>query len=191
MSYTRVFSSASEPAPGRIHRRSQRPSEPFMSSLNHFGEYPQRSLSYHSMLNFFRLSGSPMKTKRDSQIRFHPIRDQHGWSRIRTCEGSATRFTVWPLWPLGYPPAWALSREKTISSLFSGGQEELIPDASHSSRRPLRAGGETRTHNPRFTKPKLCRKKVLQLDFVVGFTGLSGGSRRFRVDTQAAKGARL
>jgi hypothetical protein len=106
LSYTRVFSSASEPAPGRIHRRSQRPSEPFMSSLNHFGEYPQRSLSYHSMLNFFRLSGSPMKTKRDSQIRFHPIRDQHGWSRIRTCEGSATRFTVWPLWPLGYPPAW-------------------------------------------------------------------------------------
>jgi hypothetical protein len=27
-----------------------------------------------------------------------------GWSRIRTCEGIATRFTVWPLWPLGYPP---------------------------------------------------------------------------------------
>src|SRR5262245_10085274 len=29
---------------------------------------------------------------------------RYGWSRIRTCEGSATRFTVWPLWPLGYPP---------------------------------------------------------------------------------------
>jgi hypothetical protein len=36
----------------------------------------------------------------------HPIRDRHGWSRIRTCEGNATRFTVWPLWPLGYPPVY-------------------------------------------------------------------------------------
>ncbi len=27
-----------------------------------------------------------------------------GRSRIRTCEGFATRFTVWPRWPLGYPP---------------------------------------------------------------------------------------
>ena len=29
--------------------------------------------------------------------------ENHGGSRIRTCEGRATRFTVWPLWPLGYP----------------------------------------------------------------------------------------
>jgi hypothetical protein len=35
---------------------------------------------------------------------FHAHWDRHGWSRIRTCEGIATRFTVWPLWPLGYPP---------------------------------------------------------------------------------------
>jgi hypothetical protein len=27
-----------------------------------------------------------------------------GRSRIRTCEGSASRFTVCPRWPLGYPP---------------------------------------------------------------------------------------
>ncbi len=33
------------------------------------------------------------------------IQNEHGGSRIRTCEGRATRFTVWPLWPLGYPAA--------------------------------------------------------------------------------------
>ena len=48
-----------------------------------------------------------------STIELHPQRlsgRQPGWiqfgsggSRIRTCEGIATRFTVWPLWPLGYP----------------------------------------------------------------------------------------
>src|SRR4029077_3413829 len=53
--------------------------------------------------------------KRASQIRFHPIGDRNGWSRIRTCEGSATRFTVWPLWPLGYPPASC-----QVSVIFTG-----------------------------------------------------------------------
>jgi hypothetical protein len=63
-----------------------------------------------------------MQNKRDSQTRFLPHRDQHGWSRIRTCEGSATRFTVWPLWPLGYPPAWCQV------SVFSTGVPKPTPD---------------------------------------------------------------
>jgi hypothetical protein len=40
---------------------------------------------------------------------FHVHRERHGWSRIRTCEGNATRFTVWPLWPLGYPPEFSIA----------------------------------------------------------------------------------
>ncbi len=94
----------------------------------------------------FGLSGRPAKTKRDSQIRFQPIRDLDGWSRIRTCEGIATRFTVWPLWPLGYPPVPICSRRR--------GREKPIGFTSH---RISRAGGETRTLNPRFTKPMLYR----------------------------------
>jgi hypothetical protein len=76
---------------------------------------------------------------------------QHGWSRIRTCEGSATRFTVWPLWPLGYPPV----------SGFAVDQPDLVSRSRATRRRtPVsfdRAGGETRTHNLRFTKPLLCQ----------------------------------
>jgi hypothetical protein len=74
-----------------------------------------------------------------------PNRTRHGWSRIRTCEGIATRFTVWPLWPLGYPPE--------IPSF------PVQPGEAHNTKSCItisgRAGGETRTHNPRFTKPML------------------------------------
>jgi hypothetical protein len=76
-----------------------------------------------------------------------PNRSRHGWSRIRTCEGIATRFTVWPLWPLGYPPR--MEPPPTLSP--RGAQEKA------SIQDPGRAGGGTRTHNPRFTKPMLYR----------------------------------
>ena len=77
--------------------------------------------------------------------------DRSGWSRIRTCEGIATRFTVWPLWPLGYPP---VSDERPPSRRLSAISCPLR-DRGHS--RHGRAGGESRTHNRRFTKPVLCR----------------------------------
>ena len=83
-------------------------------------------------------AGGPVGLKRSHVRRRAEAPD--GWSRIRTCEGSATRFTVWPLWPLGYPPG---GRGRIPGSFRPGG--------------PSRAGGESRTHNPRFTKPKLCR----------------------------------
>ena len=37
----------------------------------------------------------------------------YGGSRIRTCEGIATRFTVWPLWPLGYPASCSAAHPNT------------------------------------------------------------------------------
>jgi hypothetical protein len=40
----------------------------------------------------------------------------HGGSRIRTCEGRATRFTVWPLWPLGYPAEMPGNRRSHLIS---------------------------------------------------------------------------
>ncbi len=50
-----------------------------------------------------------------------------GEGRVRTCEGRATRFTVWPRWPLGY-----------LTKMMA-----------------TRAGGGDRTPDPRFTKPLL------------------------------------
>jgi hypothetical protein len=47
------------------------------------------------------VTSSLPKTRSTSELRGRP----GGGSRIRTCEGVATRFTVWPLWPLGHPPA--------------------------------------------------------------------------------------
>jgi hypothetical protein len=82
-----------------------------------------------------------------------------GWSRIRTCEGSATRFTVWPLWPLGYPPE-------------SGDAVARLRDRrpkSRLNREAGRAGGESRTHNRRFTKPVLCRLSYASVREAVEF----------------------
>src|SRR5262249_48961848 len=80
----------------------------------------------------------------------------NGWSRIRTCEGSATRFTVLPLWPLGYPPGsnerpW--DRRDARVNRFGQDRGGSFAKTTLQSR----AGGESRTHNRRFTKPVLCR----------------------------------
>jgi hypothetical protein len=99
---------------------------------------------------------------RSSSLRTDPTRlepnltltQTHGWSRIRTCEGSATRFTVWPLWPLGYPPGWERScRHLDVAACGS------VPSPARAVGRHSgdRAGGESRTHNRRFTKPVLCQ----------------------------------
>src|SRR4051794_21524063 len=78
--------------------------------------------------------------------------EQHGWSRIRTCEGIATRFTVWPLWPLGYPPVLGPAVRSPVDPTGD------VPATRRSTPLTLdRAGGETRTHNLRFTKPLLCQ----------------------------------
>ena len=77
---------------------------------------------------------------------------EHGWSRIRTCEGNATRFTVWPLWPLGYPPVSGYAVESAGLRRVEAGHAAIERPA-----RSSRAGGETRTHNLRFTKPLLCQ----------------------------------
>ena len=82
-----------------------------------------------------------------------------GWSRIRTCEGSATRFTVWPLWPLGYPPAGfsnTVESARGTAADFPARPREARPSTTPTAR-STRAGGESRTHNRRFTKPVLCR----------------------------------
>ena len=91
----------------------------------------------------------PESLLRGSRFTDPSNRTRHGWSRIRTCEGIATRFTVWPLWPLGYPPEW-ISAPAAIDPAAARTQ-------SLQSHQSGRAGGETRTHNPRFTKPMLCR----------------------------------
>ncbi len=41
-------------------------------------------------------------------------RGNSGESRIRTCEGIANRFTVCPLWPLGYLPTQAWDMELAV-----------------------------------------------------------------------------
>jgi len=43
-------------------------------------------------------------------------KQKSGQNRIRTCEGKARRFTVFPRWPLGYLPRYG-ARRRTIASL--------------------------------------------------------------------------
>src|ERR1700733_4030775 len=40
---------------------------------------------------------------------------ENGQNRIRTCEGKARRFTVFPRWPLGYLPDKATQRRVAAS----------------------------------------------------------------------------
>jgi hypothetical protein len=59
---------------------------------------------------FFAGSHDPLAPSSDCRARPPPSSDRtarppcSGGRRIRTFEGYATRFTVWPLWPLGHSP---------------------------------------------------------------------------------------
>ncbi len=114
---------------------------------------------------------------RGSTTELHPraihrpcCKSQHGWSRIRTCEGSATRFTVWPLWPLGYPPG--LFRTDATRTVRASRFGEILSRG--------RAGGESRTHNLRFTKPVLCRLSYASDPQAVKFPTITSPGRAAR-----------
>ncbi len=94
---------------------------------------------------------------------------QVGEAGFEPAKAYATRFTVWPRWPLRYSPVCA-SRVLRISglgefelrqvffvrcvSLGHQGGDDRIWEVSDNS--PGASGG-TRTHNLRFTKPGLCQ----------------------------------
>jgi hypothetical protein len=62
-----------------------------------------------------------------------------------------------PFGRLGIHPLWCLSCQKISLALAWAARKSDARIPYHSSFGPGRAGGETRTHNPRFTKPMLCR----------------------------------
>ncbi len=131
-------------------------------------------LSYARIRFYFRSQckppGSLMKPSLVGEAGFEPAK------------AYATRFTVWPLWPLGNSPNFnsddvqlylilAFRQEvvtttesnflTTISTNFSkpptqrkASPETLAPDRLCGFKQ---ASGGTRTHNHRFTKPVLCR----------------------------------
>ena len=88
-----------------------------------------------------------------------------GQDRIRTCEGCATRFTVWPLWPLGYLPDPSVP----ASCFLENGRSLRVEDLSEHEDRswdPARAASNgvlsgasdgSRTHNPPLTRRELFR----------------------------------
>lgn len=59
-----------------------------------------------------------------------------GETGFEPVKANATRFTVWPLWPLRYSPRNTHTKTQPKLSKASGGN---------------------RTHNRRFTKPELCQ----------------------------------
>ncbi len=61
---------------------------------------------------------TPLTTRASAEAGSPPQKreEESGRSRIRTCEGRTTRFTVWPRWPLGYPPA---SGARSVGDLAS------------------------------------------------------------------------
>ena len=54
--------------------------------------------------------------------------NNNGQRRIRTFEGSASRFTVCPLWPLGNLPIKADERTRTVNLLITN---QLLCQLSH------------------------------------------------------------
>jgi hypothetical protein len=96
-----------------LHPRFRSPRRPFSSSSDLAATQaiermfaPVVSAPGRPVFRLFSSGPWGIHSVRSSQAPYliQPNRSRHGWSRIRTCEGIATRFTVWPLWPLGYPP---------------------------------------------------------------------------------------
>ena len=75
------------------------------------------------------VTSSLPKTRSAPELRGHP----GGGSRIRTCEGVATRFTVWPLWPLGHPPASCKYTLTAFSPVKGGGGCSIIACAGYNT----------------------------------------------------------
>src|SRR5690606_30487810 len=99
-----------------------------------------------------------------------------GGGRIRTCEGCASRFTVCPRWPLGYPSTYSVVRAAgRVRPPLPGGTVTLhrrphhwlyhpnaVPSRSvgqppPSASEAAGAGDGTRTHNRSLTRRLLCR----------------------------------
>ena len=156
--------------PGRDHRRyagpkRRRPSELTGQSWGHCGRRERVARASDPTRDPFPFRGNAT-VPRPSDL-------THGWSRIRTCEGSATRFTVWPLWPLGYPPGSTRNwRRRSDARPALRLVVRLRRDRESFPSRSGRAGGESRTHNRRFTKPVLCRLSYASNQVAVKFPNI-------------------
>ena len=89
--------------------------------------------------------------------------DRHsrlGEAGFEPAKAYATRFTVWPLWPLGYSPVIPDDQHPTLHACLDSAT--VSTDARERARQSVApdthrgASGGTRTHNLRFTKPELC-----------------------------------
>lgn len=86
----------------------------------------------------------------------------HGGSRIRTCEGRATRFTVWPLWPLGYPAATPRQQQPTKPVKLS--RQNAPADCDSRDNRQIKTGDERRhfSQNVTQTRPRNSLNRLRQ-----------------------------
>src|SRR5690606_527444 len=82
-----------------------------------------------------------------------------GGGRIRTCEGCASRFTVCPRWPLGYPSTYSVVRA-------AGRVRPPLPGGTVTLHRPaasLIVSSQRRPVKERRPPPRRRRRKPLEL----------------------------
>ena len=90
----------------------------------------------------------------------------------------ATRFTVWPLWPLRYSPVFEHFSELTTKPYSDPRRTTPI---EVQAQRFNEASGGSRTHNRRFTKPELCQLSYTSADRMRGKSrSIAIGSRQAR-----------
>jgi hypothetical protein len=148
LSYTRGF--VGVPAGAyEVYRRSQRQVEPIVSGCIHLGEIPHRSWSVPSLLISFSTSGPPSRPGRTPQSDSIPIGTHMGGAGFEPAKAVPPDLQSGPFGRLGiHPLQWSRCAPDVAAESSPG---------DFASHRKGRAGGETRTHNPRFTKPMLCR----------------------------------
>ena len=66
-----------------------------------------------------------------------------GGSRIRTCEGRATRFTVWPIWPLWNSPVQLIGLVPSLPECGCQIRQGYRPEAADTSKMADRSLSES------------------------------------------------
>ena len=118
-------------------------------------------------LNYARVAGTSGQPQHSisRNPKLTPEPREMGETGFEPVKAYATRFTVWPLWPLRYSPVFEHFSELTTKPYSDPRRTTPI---EVQAQRFNEASGGSRTHNRRFTKPELCQLSYTSADRMRG-----------------------